>query len=56
MTEKEQFEKSFQRPHNYFKLSDKQKWEIDEHLGILDWEGNNLTKKELKRFYAHYEE
>lgn len=52
--EKEMFEKSFKRPKNYFKLSPERQWEIDEELGILDWQGGNLTKEEQKRFQQHY--
>jgi hypothetical protein len=54
MTEHEMYEKSFQRPWNYFKLSDQQQWDIDKSLGILDWEGKDLSKEELDRFVAHY--
>jgi hypothetical protein len=56
MTEREMFEKSFQRPKNYFKLSARRQWEIDESLGILDWNGDGLSKEDIKRFQAHYEE
>ena len=31
---------SHQRPANFFKLSSEQQWEIDKHLGILDWDGD----------------
>ncbi len=55
MTEQEMFEKSFDRPRNFFKLSPERQWEIDKGLGILDWEGNNLTKEEIKRFKEYYE-
>ena len=55
MSEKEMFEKSFQRPRNFFKLSGERQWEIDENLGILDWEGGHLTKEENERFQKHYE-
>ena len=55
MNEQEMFEKSFQRPTNYFKLCPERQWEIDSDLGILDWIGNNLTKKELERFKNHYD-
>jgi hypothetical protein len=48
------FEKSFLRPKNYFQLSLRQQWEIDKELGILDWSGEHLTKKEWDRFLAHY--
>ena len=54
MTEKEMFEKSFQRPTNYFKLSPERQWEIDASLGILDWIGNDLTEEEKERFKNHY--
>lgn len=54
MTEKEMFEKSFQRPSNYFNLSPRRQWEIDEDLGILDWKGENLTEEEMVRFKNHY--
>ena len=55
MTEKQMFEKSFQRPSNYFKLSPERQWEIDKDLGILDWVGENLTEQEKERFKNHYE-
>lgn len=54
MTEKEMYEKSFERPCDYFKLSPAQQWSIDKRLGILDWEGTGLTDDELKRFNQHY--
>lgn len=54
MTEKEMFELSFRRPSNYFKLSEEQRWKIDEKLGILDWTGEGLSKKDMKRFRNHY--
>jgi hypothetical protein len=55
MTEQEMFEKSFERPSNYFKLAPAEQWAIDKQLGILDWEGGNLTDEERERFRAHYE-
>lgn len=54
MTQKEMFEKSFQRPWTYFKLSPRTQWEIDDDLGILDWSGEGLTKEETDRFHKHY--
>jgi hypothetical protein len=54
MSENDMFEKSFQRPSNFFKLSDERQWEIDKDLGILDWVGGNLTKEENERFQNHY--
>lgn len=55
MTEREMFEKSFQRPSNYFKLAPQRQWEIDAELGILDWQGLGLTEEDKKRFKDHYE-
>ena len=55
MTEREMFERSFMRPSNYFKLSAERQWEIDKDLGILDWNGDDLTEEDIKRFKAHYE-
>ena len=55
MNEREMFEKSFQRPTNYFKLSEAQQWAIDKELGILDWEGSDLSKEDIARFKAHYQ-
>ena len=54
MTQKEMFEKSFERPKNYFKLHEDHQWAIDARLGILDWVGRDLTEEETKRFRAHY--
>lgn len=54
MTEREMFEKSFERPSDYFHLSWEKQWEIDKELGILDWEGEPLSGEDLKRFKAHY--
>lgn len=56
MTESEMFEKSFERPKNYFELSTERQWEIDKELGILDWKGTDLTKEEKERFKKHYNE
>ncbi|MHA1700676.1 MAG: hypothetical protein ACTSWK_00205 [Promethearchaeota archaeon] len=54
MNEREMFEKSFERPSNYFKLSGEKRWAIDEELGILDWTGEGLSKEDIKRFKNHY--
>ena len=56
MTEQEMFEKSFQRPTDYFKLSSKDQWEIDNRLGILDWNGEGLKKEDMNRFNKHYKQ
>lgn len=53
-TEREMFEASFGRPKDYFKLSSREQWGIDYDLGILDWEGRDLTKEDQKRFKEHY--
>lgn len=49
MNQREMFEKSFERPSNYFKLSPERQWEIDKNLGILDWEGGHLSKEENEK-------
>jgi hypothetical protein len=54
MTENEMFEKSFQRPSNYFKLDGERQWDIDKSLGILDWEGD-LSVEEYTKFINHYD-
>lgn len=54
MSEREMFEKSFQRPKDYFKLSPESQWDIDNSLGILDWEGNDLTEEDIKRFKEYF--
>jgi len=54
MNEREMFEKSFERPSNYFELSEQRQWEIDKELGILDWIGLDLTKEDEERFKKHY--
>jgi len=54
MTEREMFEKSFERPHTYFELSPERQWEIDKELDILDWKGEGLTEEDKKRYNEHY--
>lgn len=54
MNEREMFEKSFERPKDYFILSPKRQWEIDDSLGILDWKGEGLSKEDKERFKKHY--
>ena len=54
MDEREMFEKSFERPSNYFELSGERQWEIDKSLGILDWIGLDLSKEDKERFKKHY--
>jgi hypothetical protein len=48
------FEKTFERPKNYFALSFREQWEIDKQLGILDWDGKSLSKEDDERFLNHY--
>ncbi len=55
MSEREMFEQTFKRPKDFFKLSSQQQWNIDKDLGILDWEGTNLSVEDMKRYTAHYE-
>jgi hypothetical protein len=52
--EMEMFEKSFERPRNFFELSTQEQWNIDKKLGILDWQGEFLDGADVARFKAHY--
>lgn len=54
MTQYDMFEKSFERPTNFFKLSPTEQWEIDAKLGILDWDGEGLTPEDIQRYRQHY--
>lgn len=54
LTEREMFEKSFERPNDYFELSEREQWEIDTKLGILDWIGAGLSTQDIERFKKHY--
>lgn len=54
MNENQMYEKSFQRPRNYFSLTPQQQWMIDKDLGILDWIGDDLTSEQQERFRNHY--
>lgn len=53
-TEREMFEKSFERPRNFYELTGEEQWAIDKHLGILDWQGDWLTPEDLERLKAHF--
>jgi len=55
MTEREMFEKSFERPAFFFSLPEPRQWDIDKKLGILDWNGSDLSKEDLERYNSHYE-
>lgn len=55
MTQREMFEKSFERPADFFKLTPTQQWDVDKRLGILDWDGADLTLEDMERFKAHYD-
>ena len=48
------FEKSFQRPSNFFRLSGEDQWEIDKKLGILDWKGEGLTEEDVNRLKEYF--
>lgn len=54
LTEREMFERSFMRPKDYFQLSGQEQWAIDKSLGILDWEGEDLSKDDIKRFKEYF--
>jgi hypothetical protein len=54
MDQREMFEASFRRPPDYFQLSEQRRWAIDSDLGILDWDGNDLSEADKVRFNAHY--
>jgi hypothetical protein len=54
MTEREMFEKSFERPRNFFFLPGPEQWSIDKRLGILDWDGKDLTEADKARMKRHY--
>ncbi len=54
MNEREMFEKSFERPRNFISLSGQERWDIDKKLGILDWEGRDLSEEDKKRMNQYY--
>jgi hypothetical protein len=54
MTQAEMFNKSFERPKNFFSLTAKEQWDIDSKLGILDWVGTDLSHDDYVKFNAHY--
>jgi hypothetical protein len=55
LTQSEMFERSFQRPKDFFKLDPEEQWAIDKGLGILDWDGSDLSEVDRKRFKEHYQ-
>ena len=54
MSQRDMFEQSFKRPTNFFTLSPRERWKIDKTLGILDWDGDDLSIEDINRFKAHY--
>lgn len=42
------------RPSTYFKLSSKRQWEIDSAIGILDWDGKDMSEEEKEEFYKYF--
>ena len=54
LSQREMFEKSFERPSNFFQLTSEEQWDIDKALGILDWDGENLFDHEIERYRNHY--
>lgn len=55
LTPREMFERSFDRPSNFFELPPGDQWDIDKRLGILDWVFDDPTPEETARFRAHYD-
>lgn len=59
--EAELFEKSFQRPQDFFRMPQDEQWEVDKWLGLLDWEGGCVhhrfrpCKACKARMQAHYD-
>lgn len=54
MGEREMFERSFERPSSFFQLTAEEQWDIDKSLGILDWNGDDLSETDIERFKNHY--
>lgn len=48
------YEESFKRPANFFQLSAEDQWAWDKSLGILDWDGSQMTDEEYERYRKHY--
>jgi len=48
------FNRSFQRPKDFFKLSASEQWAIDKRLGILDWDFHGWTQQDKDRYDYHY--
>jgi hypothetical protein len=44
MTEREMFEKCFESLRDFANLSNREQWEIDKRLGILDWQGERVNR------------
>ena len=55
MTNDEMYEKSFERPRDYFHLSRDEQDLIDISLGIRAWVGTGLKEHQEERFAAHYD-
>jgi hypothetical protein len=53
MTQLEMYEKSFERPSDFFQHEERIQWSIDRRLGILDWDGE-MTTEQRGRFNQHY--
>lgn len=56
MNQEEMFEKTFDRPSNYFLLSLEKRREIDSNLGILNWLPNrfDLSNEQFSKYQDHY--
>lgn len=48
----ENVKRALQRPGNYHQLLPAEQWDIDESLGILDWEP---TPEEVQQFKTEWE-
>jgi len=55
LSQEQMYHQSFKRPKNFFKLPPREQWEIDKRLGILDWDGRNLSNEQLEKIINHYD-
>lgn len=55
MTQEEMFEKCFERPKNFYKLSYREQQKIDAKLGILAFDVVHLSLERQRRFTAYFE-
>lgn len=56
LSQREMFDRSFERPSNFYELPEEEQWALDKRLGILDWyAGSELTPDDVKRYRSHYD-